>query len=234
VPTNSFSDISVDCVIFRFNESTTKLQVLLIERRHKTEGQPTTSLPGDVILPNEEILSASKRVLLNQTGLKIPLYRFGSFEDPERLDNSNSQRVITKAYLGFANDEVPNFGGLAANGRFVATEGVPNEMLYDHYHIFCKAFDALKKAAESHLLPLNGMAESFTTTQLQRFYEAILGKELDKRNFRRSILAKDYLEETGAYLRGTNFRPAKLFLFNQQKFEHCLEKELEKVPVILF
>lgn len=212
------------------------LQVLLVDRKKKVEGRPTTSLPGDTILPNEEILSASKRVLFNQTGLTTPLYRFGSFEDPARLNDSGTveKRVITKAYIGFTNDDDLSFGDLAAQGGFVAINQVPEKMLYDHYQIFCKAIDALKKAADGYLVPLNGMPESFTTTQLQRFYETILGRTLDKRNFRRSILAKGYLEETGAYLRGTNFRPAKLFRFNQQKFEHCLEKEMEKVPVILF
>lgn len=208
----------------------------MVERKEKIAGQPTVSLPGDSVRSSEEVIAAAKRVLFDQTGLSTPLYRFRSFEDPSRLneDYRQEKRVITKAYLGFTASNVLQFGDLAANGSFVSVNDVPEKMLYDHASIFLSGLETLKKAAENHLVPLDGMPASFTTTQLQNFYEVILDKTLDKRNFRRSILTRDYLEETGEYLRGTNFRPAKLLRFNQAKFQRCLDKELEKLPVILF
>ena len=234
--TNSLSGVSVDCVVFRYNVELSRLEVLLVNRKEKIASQPKISLPGDSVRTNEEVLVAAKRVLFEQTGLRTPLYRFRSFEDPTRLDRQTKpdRRVITKAYLGFTSNTELEFGGLAEDGFFTSIEDVPKKMLYDHASIFRSGLDALTKAAENHLVPLDGMPKSFTTTQLQNFYEVILGKTLDKRNFRRSILSKDYLEETGEYLRGTNFRPAKLLTFNQVKFQRCLDKELEKLPVILF
>ena len=143
-------------------------------------------------------------------------------------------RVISKGYLGFSNGEELNFGGLATDGKYCELSEVPSKMLYDHRLILDSAVEALTKAAKNHLVPLDGMPEKFTITEMQQLYEAILNKPLDKRNFRRSVLSKDYLEETGDYLRGTNFRPAKLYKYCNQKFQNCLETELQKLPVILF
>lgn len=234
--TSLIPSISVDCVIFNFDEKTQTIKVLLVERSKKSSLELTISLPGDNVQKNELVSEAANRVLQTQTALNCPLYRFKSFEDPSRLANTDLAdiRVITKGYLGFSNGKGLNFGSLATTGRFVEVSKVPSKMLYDHRFIFDSALDALKKAAENYLVPLDGMPETFTITEMQQLYEAILGKPLDKRNFRRSVLAKAYLEETEEYLRGTNFRPAKLYTYSSQKFQYCLDKELEKLPVILY
>ena len=207
-----------------------------MERRHEIGEKPTISLPGDSVKNNEQVAEAAKRVLFSQTGLRCPLYRFKSFEDPARLAGTELEglRVISKGYLGFSNEKELTAGDLAVSGEFVDISLVPDKMLYDHRLILDSAVQTIKKAAENHLVPLTGMPEKFTITQMQTLYEVILEKALDKRNFRRSVLTKDYLEETGEYLRGTNFRPAKLYRFNKEKFQHCLDRELEKLPVILF
>ena len=233
---NSKPSISVDCAVFKFDSESSKLQVLLVERKAVSNGESPTSLPGDEVNSNELILDAANRVLKQQTGLEVPLYRFRSFEDPNRLNRPVEQgdRVITKAYLGFVKNQIPVFGGLADSGKFVDVNSVPEKLLYDHRDIFNAALVALRKSAENHLLPLDGMPSNFTITQVQQLYEAVLEQTLDKRNFRRSILAKNYLSETGEMLSGQNFRPAKLYTFNSVSFQNCLDKELEKLPVVLF
>jgi 8-oxo-dGTP diphosphatase len=212
------------------------LEVLLVERKAVRSGEPSISLPGDDVLANEHMLDAANRVLKQQTGLEIPLYRFRSFEDPDRLNRpiDEGNRVITKAYLGFVGDNRLSFGGLAIDGGFRTLDKVPAKLLYDHRKILNAAISALIKAAENHLLPLDGMPDSFTITHVQQFYESVLNRELDKRNFRRVLLSKNYLTETGEMLTGQNFRPAKLYHFDQFKYQHCLDKELEKLPVVLF
>ncbi len=234
--TNSKPGISVDCVVFEFRVATSRLEVLLVERKQVAAGESRISLPGDVVRPNETLLEAANRVLFDQVGLKIPLYRFRSFEDPSRLNRpaETEDRVITKGYLGFAHDQVLSFGGLVDKGRFVDVNELPDRMLYDHREIINYALKALRKSAQNHLLPLSGMPELFTITQVQQVYECILGAQLDKRNFRRMLLQKDYLTDSGQLLKGQNFRPAKLYYFDQMKYEQCLDRELEKLPVVLF
>ncbi|MBI1285999.1 MAG: hypothetical protein GC178_00295 [Flavobacteriales bacterium] len=222
--------------MFEFNDTTGDLRVLLVDRKKVSDGEPKVSLPGDEVLANEMILDAAKRVLKDQVGLEIPLYRFRSFEDPARLNRppESEDRVISKGYLGFTRNLNLKFGGLAEKGRFVNLNDVPDRMLYDHREIFNSAIRAIRKSAENHLLPLDGMPELFTITQVQHLYETILDEQLDKRNFRRILLAKDYLTDSGKLLKGQNFRPAKLFYFNQLKYQNCLDRELEKLPVVLF
>lgn len=234
--TNSKPSVSVDCVVFELHGATFQLRVLLAERKKVAEGESRISLPGDVVKPNETLLDAANRVLHDQVGLQIPIYRFRSFEDPTRLNRpvETQERVITKGYLGFANRTELRCGGLVETGRFVPISELPDRMLYDHREIINYALKAVRKSAENHLLPLNGMPELFTITQVQQAYESILGEQLDKRNFRRMLLQKDYLSDSGQFLKGQNFRPAKLFRFDVQKYQQCLDRELEKLPVVLF
>ena len=64
----------------------------------------------------------------------------------------------------------------------------------------------IRQASQSLLVP-----QHFTLTELQKVYEHILGAPVDKRNFRKRILALDLLEETGEMRRGGPHRPAKLY-----------------------
>lgn len=228
--------VSVDCVVFEIDDTSYSLRVLLAERKHVADGEPKISLPGDVVKPNEMILAAANRVLKDQVGVEIPLYRFRSFEDPARLNRppEMEDRVISKGYLGFIRKPNLQFGSLVETGQFVALADVPERMLYDHREIFNSAVRAIRKSVQNHLLPLDGMPELFTITQVQQLYESILGEQLDKRNFRRTLLGKNYLTDSGKLLTGQNFRPAKLFSFDQLKYQHCLDRELEKLPVVLF
>lgn len=59
-----------------------------------------------------------------------------------------------------------------------------------------------------HLLP-----PTFTLRELQTAYEAILGRALDKRNFRRRVTAAELIEATGAKRREGSHRPALLYRF---------------------
>jgi 8-oxo-dGTP diphosphatase len=62
----------------------------------------------------------------------------------------------------------------------------------------------------------------FTLTQLQIAYEAVFGKELDKRNFRKKFLSLDLVRATEEYRRDGAHRPARLYTFKQQKLQTLL------------
>jgi 8-oxo-dGTP diphosphatase len=57
------------------------------------------------------------------------------------------------------------------------------------------------------------LPEFFTLTDLQQVYESILGRRLDKRNFRRRMLASDLLVETKRTSTAGRHRPARLYRF---------------------
>jgi hypothetical protein len=84
------------------------------------------------------------------------------------------------------------------------------DLAFDHRDIIAAAHRALMEKLDREPIALALLPRHFTLTQLQRVYEAVEGQPLDKRNFRRSILAKEWLRETGRLERG-NRRPAMLY-----------------------
>jgi 8-oxo-dGTP diphosphatase len=67
----------------------------------------------------------------------------------------------------------------------------------------------------------------FSLTQLQRLYEIILGAELDKRNFRKKLLAMDLLVETDELEQGVRHRAARLYRFDRRKYDRLTKQGFE-------
>ncbi len=61
------------------------------------------------------------------------------------------------------------------------------------------------------------MEAQFTLSQLQSVYEILLGTRLDKRNFRKRMLALGHIEETGEQHRTCNHRPARVYRVKNPK-----------------
>jgi 8-oxo-dGTP diphosphatase len=68
------------------------------------------------------------------------------------------------------------------------------------------------------------LPDRFTLTELQRLYEIILERELDKRNFRKKILSMDLLEDTGEIQKGVAHRAARLYAFDRKKYEKLTKR----------
>ena len=62
----------------------------------------------------------------------------------------------------------------------------------------------------------------FTLPELQRLYEQILGKKLDRRNFRKKFINLGLIEDTGDKNEGAAGRPAKLYRLKEQIEERNL------------
>lgn len=64
------------------------------------------------------------------------------------------------------------------------------------------------------------LPEEFPFSRLQNVYEAILGRVLDKRNFRKKMLAVGILRETGHIKKAGRARPAEMFGFKKRKLTY--------------
>jgi 8-oxo-dGTP diphosphatase len=69
------------------------------------------------------------------------------------------------------------------------------------------------------LLPVN-----FTLNQLQKLYEAILDRQIDKRNFRKKILAMNFLVRLDEKQTKNTRRPATLYTFDQTRYRVLLDE----------
>lgn len=136
------------------------------------------------------------------------LEAFATFSDPAR---DPRYRVITAAYFALvpAADHVLRSGSDADAARWHSMAKLP-KLAFDHRDIIRAARQALIARLEREPLVFALLPARFTLTQIQKVYEAVEGQPLDKRNFRRSILAKGWLQENGVLERGRQ-RPAMLY-----------------------
>lgn len=229
-------NISVDCVVFGFTDN--RLNVLLIEREGiYTNPHEKYALPGDLIFDEENLSMAANRVLEELTGLKdIFLEQVGAFGDPSRLMRQSDVawlkatrekpqvRVITIGYYSLVRsvDFSPKASSFARSVNWHDIHSF-SDLAFDHFGIFEAALQQLRHELRTRPIGFNLMPPLFTLGQLQKMYEAILDRPLDKRNFRRKILKLDILNATNKKEQDVSHKPAQYFTFNLEKY-----KELRK------
>ncbi len=197
--------LSVDCVIFSYRDKA--LKVLLIESDLK-EFEGLHSLLGDLIKPDEDLEEAPYRVLRERTGLHdVYLEQVHTFGNVVRHP---SGRVVTTAYFSLVNSK---HNKLKITHNDVAWHNVAdiNQLAFDHKIILDTCLQQLREKAMEHPIVFNLLPEKFSLRELQDLYEAILGVELDRRNFRKRITAKDWLVDLNQMEEDKPHRPGKLY-----------------------
>lgn len=208
---------TIDCVILTFDEG--QLKVLLAER-NEYPYKDWWALPGYFVNKYEEMADAVARILFEMTGLKdIYMDQLAAFAGVKRHPEG---RILTVAYMALVQmDEVKN--KISSGGTYMrqlkwfpVTE-LP-DLAFDHKDIIELSLDRLKKTVTFSTTPYELLPAKFTLTQLQQVYEALLNKQLDKRNFRKKINNLGYLKELNEFQKGVSYRAAKLYSFDKKKF----------------
>ena len=206
--------VSVDSIVFGFEEDKLKL---LIGKRQMDPGRGEFSLYGGFVGIDESLPDAANRVLRDLTGLdKLYIKQVGAFGN---IDRDPGERVISIAYCTLINvkdydDNIRLQHGL----EWVNLEDMP-QLYSDHNIMVSKAINMLRRRINTEPLSFNLLPDLFTLTQLQHVYEAILGEEIDKRNFRKRIKTIDFIEKTELVDKITSKRGAALFRFNKRAYE---------------
>lgn len=205
--------LTVDCVIFGFEES--KLKILLIKSDLALyEGK--LSLLGDFVRNNEELDDAAYRVLKERTGMtNIFLEQVRAFGSPKRHPGG---RVITLAYCSLLNIQHHALNIHDNELNWVSLASI-KEMAFDHKEIVDSCYQWLQKKIQEHPLGFNLLPDKFSLRELQNLYEAILGITLDRRNFRKKFASMDLLIDTNEMEQDVSHRPGKLYQFNYEKYE---------------
>jgi 8-oxo-dGTP diphosphatase len=212
------AQVTVDIVIFTIQDL--RLKVLLIKR-----GIPpfkgAMAIPGGFIHENESLDAAALRELKEETGVvDIYLEQLYTFGDPGRDPRG---RVVTVAYYAL----IPTGhklkpGSDASSAEWRDAENLP-KLTFDHRKIIDYAVERLRNKLEYTTAGFKLLPEQFTLTDLQSVYEAILGKKLDKRNFRKKLELLGILKPLSAWRR-TGRKPARLYSFSAKKFEKLKDK----------
>lgn len=213
VKTNYYKDndrfyLSVDCIIFGFHKE--ELNLLLIKRNFNP-CKGNWSLVGGFLKKDESLDQTAQRVLHELTGLNnVFMEQVGSFG---AIDRDPGERVVSTAYYALINieDYDPELATIH-NAHWVKLSELP-PLIFDHKKMVDKALRRLKRQVSNQSIGYNLLPKLFTLSQFQQLYEAILGKTLDKRNFRKKVADMDFLEKTDEKDKLCSKRGAFLYRF---------------------
>lgn len=181
--------------------------VTLTVRREREPFAGWWSLPGDYIRAEETLDDCAARALAEQTGLDAiyleQLYTFASHY-PGRWG-----RVFNVAYFAL----VPFAAVSPRSDENIAWQALSRlpRLAFNHEDILASARRRLAAKVEYSTVAFGLLPETFTLAQAQTVHEAIRGEQLDKRNFRRALLALEHLEPTGEKRQDGPHRPAQLY-----------------------
>lgn len=199
--------VAVDVVVFTVDRQ--ELKVLLAKVR---EGPfaGRWAFPGGLVGVDEGLEEAARRELRAQTGIEdLYLEQLRTFGAPGRDPRA---RIVSTAYFALA----PSAARAAPGTKYAELAWFPVRSLpalaYDHDEIAVCAIERLRAKLQYTNIVYGLLSGEFTLRELQEMYEIILGRCLDRRNFRRKILATGLLRALPQERRGSH-RPARLYSF---------------------
>ena len=207
--------ISVDCVVFGYDGIDVK--VLLIERG-TDPFKGYQAIPGDLVHPTEDAVTATERVLKDLTGLtNVYLEQLQTFAG---VDRHPLGRVATIAYFSLLKigDYNPKPSSWATDAQWTPIQDL-GEMAYDHKEIFDAALERLQMRVRQKPIGFELLPAEFTLADLQHLYETLLNTQFDKANFRKKILAMDLLLAMDKTQKAVRHRPARLYQFDAARYE---------------
>ena len=213
--------LTVDCIVFGLNAQQ-ELKVMLIQRNIPPfQGQ--WAIPGGFVRIDETLEEAALRELQEETGIHhIFLERLYTFGD---LGRDPRDRTVTVAYFALINlvEQKIQASTDARAAEWFAISNIP-QLAFDHNQILQVAIARLRSKIRYEPIGFELLPQNFSLSQLQRLYETVLDRPLDKRNFRKKILGMDLLIDTGKVEHNVAHRAAKLYKFDENKYLQLKQK----------
>jgi 8-oxo-dGTP diphosphatase len=205
--------IHVVCSIFTVDKGVCK--VLLIQRKNDPfKGK--WALVGGALYNNETLEEGMIRELKEKTNISdIHLMPSKNYSKVER---SPIMRMIAVSYIGVIDIKNANLITKTLkteNAIWFSIDDIP-ELAYDHNEILRDAITLLKTKIVSSDILRNLYPDGFSLPEIQKVYEAILDKELDRRNFRKKMLSLGLIYDTNKSIKFEGTKPAKLYKFKEK------------------
>lgn len=239
--TNGFKQfipqLSIDCAIFGYHEN--QLKVMLTSWK-RVDGW---CLPGGYINRSESIDEAAHRILNERTGLNnVFLQQYYTFGDSLRLLNLKNEILLKTSWFyrdakgSWIDDRTISIGYYAL---IEFSKAVPKpdefskdcawwdilnlpELLFDHEQMIKKALNTIRTQLNYQPFGLNLLPDSFTLPELQKLYETILGRNIDRRNFQKKILNMGILKNLDQRRKIGPHRSPSLYSFNKLNYNRVL------------
>lgn len=209
-----YKKIGIHLIASLFTVEKGVVKVLLV-RRTNTPYKGCWSLVGGALYNNEDLEDGIKREIFEKTGLiGIDVYMYKTFG---KINRSPVQRMVALGYIGVIDSKRVNI--LTETLKTSDADWFPIDKIpvlaYDHEEILDASIEELKvRIIESNILKAL-YPDGFTMPEIQKVYETILEKQLDKRNFRKKILSLGLIEETNKYVTFEGTKPAKVYKFKK-------------------
>jgi 8-oxo-dGTP diphosphatase len=217
--------LTVDCVVFGL-ENNASLNVLLINRAIEPF-KGYWALPGGFVNPETDssLEAAAKRKLVEETGVEeLYLEQVQTFGSEDRDPRGWTASVSYYALVDLCQYKITTNRDAASADWFEIT-AIPQPLAFDHQIILELAVKRLRSRIRRKPIGFDLLPEKFTLSQLQRLYEAVLGEQLDKRNFLREFNKMNLLRDLDEYQQDVSHRPAKLYQFDKEAYERLCQDE---------
>ena len=215
--------VAVDAIVFGYSKQE-GVSILLIQRKYPPF-KNAWAIPGGFILPDETLEEAVRRELREETGIEVnyleQLYTFGA---PQR---DPRQRVISIAYVALVKSS--QFQQLKAstdaeNAQWYNFRELP-PLAFDHKEILDAAIERIRTKIRYQPIGFELLDRKFPFADLEKLYIALLGRDIDRRNFSKKMLALGILDETNEYAKPEGKgRPSKMYQFNKKRYQQLLKE----------
>ena len=217
--------VALDCIIFGFDGEDIKL--LLIKRNFEPE-LGNWSLMGGFLREDEDLEEAAKRILFDLTGLKNnyleQLQTFGAVaRDPV-------ERTISVVYYALVSSKEQDLQAIKAHNAYWISLADKPTLIFDHDTMVEQARKQLQYKAALHAIGFELLPERFTIPQLQKLYEAIYSRKLDRRNFSRKIISTGLLLGTGEKDATSATKKGQLYQLDTEKYRRYLTDYVSFFP----
>jgi ADP-ribose pyrophosphatase YjhB (NUDIX family) len=221
--------LSVDCVIFGFDDD--QLKILLVQKNERKDDTANMKLPGSLIYHEEDVDDAAHRVLFELTGIKrISLKQFKCYASPNRARNPNDMkwldttyqpninRLITVAYLAICKVDRKLINISRYKAEWWPIDKIPS-MPFDHNLIFDESLTEIRNWIESDFsIIFELLPKTFTINKLHRLFESIYDKKIDIRNFHKRIKSMSYVIPLDKKEENVSHRAARYYKFDKKEF----------------
>ncbi|UYQ91377.1 NUDIX hydrolase [Chitinophaga horti] len=209
--------LAVDAVVFGYSKQD-GVSVLLIQRKY-APFKNAWAIPGGFVLPGESLEQAVHRELKEETGITVSyleqLYTFG---EPDR---DPRQHVVSVAYFCLVKSsqyQELKASTDAANAQWFPIDELP-ELAFDHAQILTTAIDRVRLKVRYEPIGFELLDRKFSFADLEHLYISLLGRDIDRRNFSRKMLALDILQETDEFAKAEGKgRPSRIYKFNKASY----------------
>lgn len=234
---NIHPGLSVDCVLFGFDNNELKILLLKLKKIEKW------ALPGGFVVKDKDVSAGANEILKERIGLEnIFLKQFYLFGNVSRNENSHTkllikenilpkdletwfqQRFVTVGYYALVEYAKVKETTVDFISEFCDWHSINNlpEMILDHQKIIAKAHQTLKRELNSEPIGLNLLPKQFTMSELQTLYETVLEKKLDRRNFSRKMRNYHIVITTDKRRVGVRHKAPTLYEFDEVKYNQAI------------